>query len=141
MIKSNIHINIIGISSFRNGLNHHLSSVSILRAKLWKIVMKRKNNAFLIFGSFFSKGTFLRLSHIFLLQFFPNQLNFSMVVRIHKIHVFEAFFLLATVPMVTGKVFFPVFMVTIVRKTNSFIKIMQLINTNYCIREILQSNR
>ena len=57
----------------------------------------------------------------FLTQCLSNQLNFSVVARMIKIHVSnEAFFLLATVVMVTKNVFFPVPVATVARETNSF---------------------
>ena len=41
-----IHTIIIGISNFQNGLNHPVQLETILRAKLWKVVMKSKNVTF-----------------------------------------------------------------------------------------------
>ena len=40
-------------------------------------------------------------------------------------------FLLATVAMIAGNGLFPTSIATIVRKTNSFIKILQFINPNH----------
>ena len=61
--------------------------------------------------------------------------------KIHKVRVIcpgwfnmelpnEAFFLLATVAMVTVKILF-IFIAAVVRETHSFIKIMQPISSNY----------
>ena len=61
--------------------------VPILRVKLRKVVIGKI--CFLIFGNFFSECTFLRLSHFFLASCLFNQLNFSVVVHIYKIHVFD----------------------------------------------------
>ena len=50
--------------------------VSILKAKLWNVVMNYKNMFFLTLGSFFSKCKFLRSFKIFSLLVFSSQLNF-----------------------------------------------------------------
>ena len=60
---------------------------------------------------------------------YPINSIFQVEVEIHKIHVFgEVVFLLVIICMITGKVFFPVFMAPIAKEKNSFITIMQLIN-------------
>ena len=47
LINKNIHTNIIDISNFRNGLNHPCcSSVFYFENKLWKALIKCKNNVF-----------------------------------------------------------------------------------------------
>ena len=68
-------------------------TVFILRATLWKVGMKRKIVMFLIFSSFFSKCTFLKLRHFISLRTFVINSIFSVVVCISKILVlfFEAF--------------------------------------------------
>ena len=69
--------------------------VSLLRAKLRKLVKKYKKNIVLTFGLFFPAWCL------------SNQLNFSVVVFIYEIPVFdEAFSFLATVAMITPKVSF-----------------------------------
>ena len=78
--------------------------VSILRVKLYKEKRKKeKKYVFLIFVHFFSKCTFLRLWHFFLALWLSNQLNFSVVVHIYKIRVFDKAFFLLTIrmPMIT----------------------------------------
>ena len=65
--------------------------VSILRTTLWHVRMKCENVILLKFRVLFSKCTFLKLQHFFLLVFIQS--IFSVVVRIYKIEVFdEAFF-------------------------------------------------
>ena len=80
--------------------------VSILRAKSWKAVMKCKIY-FLSLGLLFLKCTFLKLRQFLLPKCLSKLHNFSVVARIYNVPVFdEAFFLLATVPMITRKVRF-----------------------------------
>ena len=94
---------------------------------------------------------FRALSHkvyIFEVVTFPSRLmliqstQFSMLARISKIPVFDkAFSRSANVAMINKIVLFSYSMTTIVREVNSFVTIMQLINSNYCIHEKLVSNR
>ena len=123
-----MHANIIGISSFQNWLNHPFRSTGFyFKRTLWKIVMKCKNVTFFSFPVIFLKMYTLRLWH-----FWGCDSNFAVVVRIYKIYDFdETFFFLLTGGMVTQNVTFLVSTETAVRKTNSFIKIMQLINPRY----------
>ena len=119
---------IIDISSFYTGLKHNCSckAISILRAALFKVVMKCKIVMFfLLFGLFFSKCTFLRLQSFISLSIkYPINPIFSVVVRICKIHIFplEAFFI--------DHCLLPISIAT-VRETNSLIKIMYSISRNY----------
>ena len=90
------------------GLTNLLAQpVFTLRAKLWKVVIKCKNNMFLYFWAsyLFSGNVYFSGCDFFLItQCFSSQFRFSVVVRIYKIHVFgEAFFLLAILPIITGK--------------------------------------
>ena len=83
--------------------------VSIFRAKLWKIVLKCETVIFLTFG-FFSKCTFLKLKHYILSSTSWSSQFFSLIVCIHKIHVFdEAFFFLAIAAMATKNMSFSYF--------------------------------
>ena len=97
----------IGIFSFGNADNHSFNSASFyFKTKSWKAVMKCKI-CFLSLGLFFLKCTFLKLRQFLLPKCLSKLHNFSVVARIYKVPVFdEAFFLLATVPMITGKVRF-----------------------------------
>ena len=106
---------IIDISSFYNGLKHPCNSkpIFILRATLFKVVMKCKTFMFFnFFGLFFSPSIkYQILFHpVTSIKFYftqyqvSNQLNFSMVVCICKIHVFnKAFFLLKHFPLIFEK--------------------------------------
>ena len=108
MNKPNMRNNIIGISSFRNGVDHPFSPTGFyFRATLWKVAMKCKNNCFLILGPF-SQIYIFEVATFFLSWCLSNQLNFSVIGRVYKIHVFgEAFSLLAAIAMITEKsVFF-----------------------------------
>ena len=78
---------IIDFSSFHNGLKHFcsLKLVSILRATLWKVVMKCKLffecnhflNVVLLFGLFFPKCSFFEVRKFYLTKYqISNQLNF-----------------------------------------------------------------
>ena len=65
--------------------------VSSLRVTLQKGVIRGKMR-FLIFGQFFSKSTFLRLWLFFFASWLSNQLNFSVMVHIYTIRVFDETF-------------------------------------------------
>ena len=85
---------IIDFSSFHNRLKQlcSLKLVSILRATLWKVVMKCKIVMFFNFLGwlFFSKCSFLRLQNFVWLSIkYPINLIFSVVVCICNIHVFN----------------------------------------------------
>ena len=78
--------------------------VSVLRAKLWKVVMKCKIVMFLTFAPFFSKFTFSRLQYFMSPQTDSIRPSLALVVGIYKIQVFDkAFFLVATIAMITEK--------------------------------------
>ena len=66
--------------------------VCILRAKLWKVVIKCKVVMFLTFVPFFQKFTFLRLWHF--ISSYSDAVNpiFTVVVWICKFQGFEDFF-------------------------------------------------
>ena len=69
--------------------------------------MKCKNEIFLNFERFFLKCTFLMSLHFFLASWLSNQLIVLVVVRISRLHVFDAAFsLLAAVAMITKREFF-----------------------------------
>ena len=54
-------------------------TVSILRAKLWKVVMKYKTDVFVTYGLVFSESTYLRLQHFF-------SLSTSFIQSTHSFH-------------------------------------------------------
>ena len=88
--KPNIHNNIIDISSFQNGLNDPFSSTGFY--------FKSK----VIEGSY--KGILLKMYifevvPFFLASWLSIQLNFSVVVHIYKILVFDETFFLLTIKM------------------------------------------
>ena len=60
---------------------------------------------------------------------YPINLSFSVVACIHSIHVFDDAFCSFSNLSLLKKYFYSVSMAIIVRKTNSFITIKQLINT------------
>ena len=67
-----------------------LKLVSILKATLWKILMKCKNLLFFTFGALFLKIFIFKVAKVYLIQYqIPNQLNFLEVVCICKIYVFN----------------------------------------------------
>ena len=75
------------------GLRNFLAQlVSILRAKLYKVV-KRGKKKFFYFAALLSKFMFLRMCHFFLTYWLCNQLNFSVAAYIYQVHNSdEAFF-------------------------------------------------
>ena len=98
-----MHNNIIGISSFQNRLNDLFSSTGFyLESKVIEGSCKGKNT-FFNFWALLLKMYIFRLRNFFLAWWLSNQLNFSAVVRIYKIRVFdEALSLLITrMPMIT----------------------------------------
>ena len=83
---------IIDFSSFYNGLKQlcSLKLVSIFRARLWKVVMKCKIVMLFNFLDFFFKMFLLEVSKFYLTKYqVSNQFNFSEVVCICKIHIFN----------------------------------------------------
>ena len=69
--------------------------VSLLRAELYKVVTRSKIICFLISENFIFKMYIFEVVTFFLPQCLSNQLNFSVAVRICKIHVFGKIFLLS----------------------------------------------
>ena len=66
---------------------------SIIRAKLWKVVIVSRNNMFSNFWALFLKMyTFEVVTFFSRLSCLSNQLTFSVVVRIYKIHLFGGAF-------------------------------------------------
>ena len=89
------------------GLTTHVDQpASVLREKLWKLVIKCEK-VFLTFGHFFSLEC---TRFMFLINYF---------------------FLFASVAMKNEMVSFPIFIATIAMETNSFNTTMQFINRNY----------
>ena len=83
---------IFDFSSFHNGLKHlcSLKLVFILKATLWKVVMKCKIMFFSLFGLFFSKSSFLRFQNFISPSIkYPINLIFPVIVCICKIQVFN----------------------------------------------------
>ena len=110
-------------------------AVSTLRAKLWKVVMISKITMFLSFAPFFWKFAFLRLWYFISPCTDLINSNFAVVVWIYKIQVFDKAFLSCSNRCYDNRnCLFPISMVTIVRETNSFVKIMQLINPSYLLK-------
>ena len=107
LLSANIFV--IAICSSQNEFNDPCSSASfsILRAKFWKVVIKCNIIMFIKFWAFFSKCIFLWLNHFISPSADSINSIFSVVICIHKIHVFdEVLFLLATVSMITEKMYF-----------------------------------
>ena len=96
------------INMFPLGFNTSAASrVFILRAKLWKIVMKCQIAIFLTFVIFFKKLTFLRLWHFISPYSDPMNSIFAVVDRISKIQFLKKFFShVATVATITEKLTF-----------------------------------
>ena len=94
--------------------------LSILRAELWKVVKKCKNNMFFNFRVLFLKMYFFEVK-FFLPYCTSNQLNLPVVVHIYKILVFdETFFLLATIAMTNEKMSFSCFSCNCCYRNNLF---------------------
>ena len=99
------------------------------RFLFWKLVMKCKS-VFTVLGHLFSKWN--PMNSIF--QWYgsdPKDLCFW----------WSIFFSKQPILWQLGKCVFPAFMATIAGQIRSFITIMQFINPNYCVPEILESNR
>ena len=63
--------------------------VSVLRVKLWKVVMKCKNTMLRSFLFFFLKFYIFEDVTFFLTYESSNELNFSVAVRMYEIYVFD----------------------------------------------------
>ena len=96
------------LNMFPLGFNTSAASrVFILRAKLWKIVMKCQIAISLTFVIFFKKLTFLRLWHFISPYSDPMNSIFAVVDRISKIQFLKKFFShVATVATITEKLTF-----------------------------------
>ena len=96
------------LNMFPLGFNTSAASrVFILRAKLWKIVMKCQIAIFLTFVIFFKKLTFLRLWHFISPYSDPMNSIFAVVDRISKIQFLKKFFShVAAVATITEKLTF-----------------------------------
>ena len=93
--KPNIHNNINDISSFQNGLNYIFNSTGFyLKSKVIEGSHKGKN-AFFNFWAILLKMYSFEVVTFFFASWLSNQLNFSVMVHIYTIRIFdETFFLL-----------------------------------------------
>ena len=128
MNKPNIPINITNISSFQSILNHPFSSMG-------HYFQRRIVEEFLNFQSLFSK------IYTHYAMGISNQLFFSVVVSICRIHTLDGTFSLSTTAAITKKCLFLFSMAIIIREKHYFITIIKIMNLNYCNLEKLESNR
>ena len=134
------------ISSFWNGLIQSCSSIYFYFksnfAEVSHKYMKISINVicFPTFGAFFSKFIFLRLWCFSSLLVLIQSIQFiTGSTSLWNLFFFiKHFYSQQPLLWLSEKYVFQVFVATIFREKNSFIKIIQLINQNYCLLEKLE---
>ena len=120
MDKSYIHNTILGISSFQNGPNHSLNLTDFYfknkRTKLWKAVTTCKITMFFSCWPFFLKMYIFEVVTFFL----PNAYLINSIFPLSN----------SCYNIIENATFFSVSIATIVKETNLFVTIIQLINLN-----------